>query len=252
MFGSPLEQFGESTAASACDAEWPRAFCGSVVVARWSCVLSGSPRAPTRPRRSSTRSSRAIGPPFGRCCRRRPTSTPPKPTARPRCTGPCAADDVEMARAAARRRRRCAAANRYGVTPLQLAAVNGSAAADHGAPRRPAPIANAVLPEGETVLMTAARTGRADAADGCSLDGGARSRRAREAGSARRRSSGRRPRIMPTPSQLLVRRGADVNGRSATLDLSSAASRTVGAAARQLDAADVRRARERARRRHGR
>jgi uncharacterized protein len=49
-------------------------------------------------------------------------------------------------------------ANRYGMTPLHRAAVNGNAALmrellDAGAD------ANAVLPEGETVLMTAARTG---------------------------------------------------------------------------------------------
>ena len=52
-------------------------------------------------------------------------------------------------------------ANRYGMTPLHLAAVNGNADVtrdllDAGAD------ANAVLPEGETVLMTAARTGAAE------------------------------------------------------------------------------------------
>jgi ankyrin repeat protein len=55
------------------------------------------------------------------------------------------------------------AANRYGITPLYLAAVNGSAPMlrlllDGGADP------NATGPEGETALMTVARTGRVDAA----------------------------------------------------------------------------------------
>ena len=51
------------------------------------------------------------------------------------------------------------AATREGITPLQLAAVNGSVATTEAlleAGANP----NAVLPEGETVLMTAARTGK--------------------------------------------------------------------------------------------
>lgn len=53
------------------------------------------------------------------------------------------------------------AANGYRVRPISLAAENGNAAIleallDAGAD------ANAALPEGETVLMTAARTGDAD------------------------------------------------------------------------------------------
>jgi ankyrin repeat protein len=53
-------------------------------------------------------------------------------------------------------------ANRYGVTPLYPATVNGNAAMielllKHGADP------NAALPEGETALMTASRTGNADA-----------------------------------------------------------------------------------------
>ena len=46
---------------------------------------------------------------------------------------------------------------------------------------------------------------------------------------------------------MLLERGADVNVRSAPLDVPAAAHRTVGAVARELDAADVRGARERAR-----
>jgi len=54
------------------------------------------------------------------------------------------------------------AANRYGVTPLWLACLNGSATAIELLLKAGAD-ANAVLPGGETVLMTAARTGKADA-----------------------------------------------------------------------------------------
>jgi uncharacterized protein len=54
------------------------------------------------------------------------------------------------------------AANRYGVTPLWLACLNGSATAIELLLKAGAN-ANAVLPGGETVLMTAARTGKPDA-----------------------------------------------------------------------------------------
>jgi ankyrin repeat protein len=53
-------------------------------------------------------------------------------------------------------------ANRYGVQPLALAAVNGSAAVLNLLLRAGADV-TATLPEGETVLMTAARSGKADA-----------------------------------------------------------------------------------------
>jgi ankyrin repeat protein len=54
------------------------------------------------------------------------------------------------------------AANRYGITPLHLAATNGSAPAIERLVAAGAD-PNAALPDGETVLMTAARTGRPDA-----------------------------------------------------------------------------------------
>ena len=54
------------------------------------------------------------------------------------------------------------AANRYGVTPLWLACMNGNAAIIEMLLKAGAD-ANTVLPEGETVLMTAARTGKVDA-----------------------------------------------------------------------------------------
>ena len=54
------------------------------------------------------------------------------------------------------------AANRYGVTPLYSAAVNGNAAMIELLLKAGAD-ANTALPEGETALMTAARTGNVDA-----------------------------------------------------------------------------------------
>ena len=51
------------------------------------------------------------------------------------------------------------AANRYGVTPLWLACVNGNAAVIETLLKAGAD-ANTSMPEGETVLMTAARTGK--------------------------------------------------------------------------------------------
>jgi ankyrin repeat protein len=53
-------------------------------------------------------------------------------------------------------------ANRYGVTPLSLACVNGNAALIESLLKAGAD-PNTALPGGETVLMTAARTGKADA-----------------------------------------------------------------------------------------
>jgi ankyrin repeat protein len=54
------------------------------------------------------------------------------------------------------------AGNRYGVTPLSLACINGSAPMIELLLKAGAD-ANTVLPEGETALMTAARTGDVNA-----------------------------------------------------------------------------------------
>src|SRR4029453_19455025 len=54
------------------------------------------------------------------------------------------------------------AANRYGITPLYLACVNGNAVIIERLLKAGAD-ANAVATEGETALMTAARTGNVDA-----------------------------------------------------------------------------------------
>ena len=133
-------------------------------------------------------------------------------------------------------------ANRYGVTPLQLAAVNGSVTAATALLEAGAD-PNAVLPEGETILMTAARTGQ-PALLRLLLDRGARRGRAREV--VRRDGAhlgrGREPRRR--------REGAARAWRGRERPLGAARlcpppHRPVGAVARQLDAVDVRGAGER-------
>ena len=64
-----------------------------------------------------------------------------------------------------RRRQASHAANRYGVTPLALAATNGSDAARRPPARGRRRCRTRRPPEGETVLMTAARTGNAPAVE---------------------------------------------------------------------------------------
>jgi ankyrin repeat protein len=111
------------------------------------------------------------------------------------------ADNVEMARTLLRAGADAKKANRYGVTALHLAAVNG-AGAD----------VNAVLPEGETVLMTASRTGRAEALEAL-LDAGAKL-------DARERFYGETALHWAAAEnhaeavRLLLTRGADVDERS--------------------------------------
>ena len=75
------------------------------------------------------------------------------------------ADDVALARTLIRAGAKVTAANRLGVTPLALAATNGSAAADWRACSKAGANPNEASPEGETVLMTAARTGKVPAVE---------------------------------------------------------------------------------------
>jgi ankyrin repeat protein len=71
-------------------------------------------------------------------------------------------DDLDTAAALIKNGANVKAANRYGVTPLSLACINGNAPMIELLLKSGAD-ANTILPEGETVLMTAARTGRLDA-----------------------------------------------------------------------------------------
>lgn len=126
------------------------------------------------------------------------------------------ADDVERVRGLLASGADARAATRLGVTPLQLAAVNGSVAVarlllDAGAP------VGAVLPEGETILMTAARTGRPELLT-LLLDRGADL-------NAREKWYGETALIWAAAENhgeaigVLVGRGADPNGRSTLLDV---------------------------------
>jgi uncharacterized protein len=71
-------------------------------------------------------------------------------------------DDLETVSLLIRRGANVKAANRYGVTPLSLACINGNAALIEILLKAGAD-PNTALPEGETALMTAARTGKVDA-----------------------------------------------------------------------------------------
>lgn len=71
-------------------------------------------------------------------------------------------DDLETAGALIKSGANVKAANRYGVTPLSLACINGNAAMIELLLKAGAD-ANTILPEGETVLMTASRTGKVGA-----------------------------------------------------------------------------------------
>ena len=71
-------------------------------------------------------------------------------------------DDVETAGALIKNGANVKASNRYGVTPLSLACINGNATMIELLLKAGAD-ANTILPEGETALMTAARTGKVDA-----------------------------------------------------------------------------------------
>jgi ankyrin repeat protein len=106
-------------------------------------------------------------------------------------------------------------ANRYGVTPIALAATNGSADVvaillQSGAD------ANTASPEGETVLMTAARTG-SRAAVKALLDRGARVN-AREAWFGETALMWAAAENHPDVVELLLERGAEIDARSVPLE----------------------------------
>jgi ankyrin repeat protein len=75
-------------------------------------------------------------------------------------------DDVEMADLLLDARARVGARTREGVTPLQLAATNGSAVMIARLIRAGAEVNAPLTPSGDTALMLAARTGKSDAIRG--------------------------------------------------------------------------------------
>ena len=94
-------------------------------------------------------------------------------------------DDVEMAEMLLRAGARVAAATREGVTPLQLAAINGSAPMIARLLKAGADPNASLTPAGDTALMLAARTGTVGAIR-VLLEAGA-AVNARESWAARRR-----------------------------------------------------------------
>ena len=111
-------------------------------------------------------------------------------TARPRCIGRCASDDLDTADLLIRAGAKVSAANREGATPMLLAAMNGNAAmidklvkagADPNAP---------LTQSGDTALMMASRTGKTDAIN-VLLDNGAKVNAAGDLGRHDRADVGR-------------------------------------------------------------
>ena len=129
----------------------------------------------------------------------------------PRCTGPSRPMRSTSCSCCSAPGANADAANRYGVTPLALAADErqrrrGRGAAEAGAD------ANASLPEGQTVLMTAARTGNADTI-GALLRAGA-AVNAKESWLGETALMWAAVENHPAAVQRLVDGGADLNARS--------------------------------------
>jgi ankyrin repeat protein len=126
------------------------------------------------------------------------------------------ADDVEMVRLLLTAGADAAAATREGITPLALAAINGSAVVTETLLKAGAN-PNVALPEGETILMTAARTGRPDVLKllleaGADLD-------ARENWFGETALMWAAAENHADAVRVLVAAGADVNARSRLLDV---------------------------------
>jgi ankyrin repeat protein len=122
------------------------------------------------------------------------------------------ADDLETARLLIRAGANVKATNRHGMTPLALAALNGSATMIEALVKAGAD-PNAALPEGETVVMTAARTGRPDALRVLLANGG--NPNATEAWLGENALMWAAAENHAEAVRLLVESGADPNARSA-------------------------------------
>ena len=120
-------------------------------------------------------------------------------------------DDLPMVDALIRARANVAARNRYGFSPLTLAAVNGNAAVLRRLITAGADPSTSV-PGGETVLMTAARTGNRDAL-GVLLAAGARPDANNAAGQTALMWAAAANN--PGAIEVLVAKGADLHARTA-------------------------------------
>ena len=120
-------------------------------------------------------------------------------------------DDLDTADALVRAGAKVEAANRYGVTPLSLASVNGNARMIEILLKAGADV-NAKLPEGETALMTASRTENLAAVQvllGHGADVNARERWRGQTAVMWAAAEGQAAVV-----QALVERGADIHARS--------------------------------------
>jgi ankyrin repeat protein len=123
-------------------------------------------------------------------------------------------NDVETAEMLLAAGARANVANRYGITPLWLAATNGNALLIEALLKAGAD-ANTSMPQGETVLMTAARAGNPDAvqallAHGADVD-------AREDGLGENALIWAAAGNHPEAARILIAQGAAIDGRSKAL-----------------------------------
>jgi ankyrin repeat protein len=125
------------------------------------------------------------------------------------------ANDIPTIQKLLRSGANAAASNRYGVTPLSLAATNGNPVVVEMLLKAGAD-PNANLPGGQTLLMTAARTGNADVVK-MFLDRGA-DPNARENTNNETALMWAAAENHPEAAKLLLAHGADVNARSKPLE----------------------------------
>ena len=181
-----------------------------------------------------------------------------RPTARRRCTGPCAATTSRPRGCCCGAGANANAANRYGVTPLSLAAHQRQRRDDRRRCSRPAPTPNARAAGGRDGPDDRGAHRQSRRGAGCCSTRGADVERARAVARRDGADVGGGARTTPTPSRCSSTRGADVNARSNAADVPAGQVRLDGdrldhgAAARRLDAADVRGAPGRARTRRAR
>src|SRR5579862_1429713 len=127
------------------------------------------------------------------------------------------ADDLPAVRALLRTGANPKAANRYGVTPLMLAATNGNAVVMEVLLKAGAD-ANAALPGGQTVLMTAARAGSPDAVKALIAHGAAVN--VKESNYGETALMWAAAENHPDAAKVLIEHGAEVDARSNPLEYS--------------------------------